>query len=160
MKITIYELLGSVKDGKAPKKIKYKNNIYEYDGETQNYCSPINMIWDFLIGKDIVALLDDEVEIIEEEPKPITKESIEALGYACGEIRKCFENGLNKSLENKPLIEEEKKIEYPILHKTAPSETTGDQMPNWRNLIDCNFEYLNKTICQLIDEINNLKEND
>jgi hypothetical protein len=56
------------------------------------------------------------------------------------------------------IIEEDKKIKYPILHKTAPSETTGDQMPNWRNLIDCNFEYLNKTICQLIDEINKLKE--
>lgn len=64
-------------------------------------------------------------------------------------------NCLNDEVE---IIEEPKKIEYPILHKTAPSETTGDQMPNWRNLIDCNFEYLNKTICQLIDEINNLKE--
>lgn len=72
MKITMYELLGLVKDGKAPKKIKYKNNIYEYDGETQNYCSPINMIWNFLIKEDIVALLDDEVEIIE-EPKKIEK---------------------------------------------------------------------------------------
>ena len=69
MKITIYELLRLIKDGKAPKKIKYKNNIYEYDGETQNYCSPINMIWDFLIGEDIVALLNDEVEIIEEDKK-------------------------------------------------------------------------------------------
>ena len=63
-------------------------------------------------------------------------------------------------LDEVEIIEEPKKIEYPILHKTAPSETTGDQMPNWRNLIDCNFEYLNKTICQLIDKINNLKEND
>ena len=72
MKIDIYTLLGLIKDGKAPKKIKYKNNIYEYDGETQNYCSPINMIWDFLIGKDIVALLNDKVEIIE-KPKKIEK---------------------------------------------------------------------------------------
>ena len=64
----------------------------------------------------------------------------------------------NMLFEDAEIIEEPKKIEYPILHKTAPSETTGDQMPNWRNLIDCNFEYLNKTICQLIDEINNLKE--
>ena len=72
MKIDIYTLLGLIKDGKAPKKIKYKNNIYEYDGETQNYCSPINMIWDFLIGKDIIALLNDEVEIIE-KPKKIEK---------------------------------------------------------------------------------------
>lgn len=28
MKITIYELIGLVKDGKAPKKIKYDGNIY------------------------------------------------------------------------------------------------------------------------------------
>lgn len=60
---------------------------------------------------------------------------------------------LNDEVE---IIEEPKKIEYPILHKTAPSETTGDQMPNWRNLIDCNFEHLNKTIYQLIDEINEI----
>ena len=62
---------------------------------------------------------------------------------------------LNEDVE---IIEEPKKIEYPILHKTAPSETTGDEMPNWRYLIDFNFEHLNKTIYQLIDEINNLKE--
>lgn len=66
-----------------------------------------------------------------------------------------YNDFLNDEVE---IIEEPKKIKYPILHKTAPSETTGDKMPNWRNLIDCNFEYLNKTICQLIDEINNLKE--
>ena len=30
MKITMYELLGMVKDDKAPKKIKYKNKIYYY----------------------------------------------------------------------------------------------------------------------------------
>lgn len=30
MKTTMYELLGMVKDGKAPKKIKYKNKIYEW----------------------------------------------------------------------------------------------------------------------------------
>lgn len=51
-------------------------------------------------------------EILEEQKKqvkPITKKDIEALGYACGEIQKCFTNGWNKSLENKPL-EEQKKI--------------------------------------------------
>lgn len=56
------------------------------------------------------------------------------------------------------IIEEPKEIEYPILHKTAPSEATGDQMPNWRKLIDVNFEHLNKTIYQLIDEVNKLNE--
>lgn len=85
---------------------------------------------------------------------------------SCLMIRDIFDNFdrygsfYNMLFEDVEIIKEPKKIEYPILHKTAPSETTGDQMPNWRNLIDCNFEYLNKTICQLIDEINNLKEND
>lgn len=107
MKITIYELLRLIKDGKAPKKIKYKNNIYEYDGETQNYCSPINMIWDFLIGEDIVALLNDEVKIIEEDKK-ISFEKIEEL--TCGTYD--FETQtINLLIKNqKRLIDEINKI--------------------------------------------------
>lgn len=66
-----------------------------------------------------------------------------------------LEECLNDEVE---IIEEDKKIEYPILHKTAPNIITGDEMPNWRYLIDKNFEYLNKTINELIDEISNLKE--
>ena len=46
-----------------------------------------------------------------EETKTTTRESIEALGYACGEIQKCFTNGWEKSLKNKSLNEEDKKIE-------------------------------------------------
>ena len=35
MKITIYELLGLIKDGKAPKKIKYENReYYLYDNKS------------------------------------------------------------------------------------------------------------------------------
>lgn len=120
MKITMYELLGLVKDGKAPKKIKFNYSIYEYKWSNayQESCYVNDNNYRLLENLNLYSNLNDEVEIIEEP----------------------------------------KKIKYPILHKTAPSETTGDQMPNWRNLIDCNFEYLNKTICQLIDEINNLKE--
>ena len=88
------------------------------------------------------------------------RQKTKGICYRCDELNEIFEEclvleDLNDTIE---IIEEPKKIKYPILHKTAPSETTGDQMPNWRNLIDYNFEYLNKTICQLIDEINNLKE--
>lgn len=53
----------------VPYKIKYNGNIYEFDGETQNYLSPVNLGMDFLIGEDIVCLLNDEVEIIEESKK-------------------------------------------------------------------------------------------
>lgn len=36
MKITIYELLGLVKEGKAPKKIKFRNEIYEYENHIKD----------------------------------------------------------------------------------------------------------------------------
>ena len=36
MKITMYELLGLVKDGKAPKKIKFRNEIYEYKNNIED----------------------------------------------------------------------------------------------------------------------------
>lgn len=128
MKITMYELLKLVKDGKAPKKIKFRNEIYEYK----------NNIEDGFI---------DYVGIEKETNERFYLSSYIGNNY----ISDIFTDEVE-------IIENPKKIEYPILHKTAPSETTGDQMPNWRNLIDCNFEHLNKTICQLIDEINNLKE--
>lgn len=79
MKITIYELLGLVKDGKAPKKIKLKNEIYEYKSNIEN---------DFIdyvgteketnakfylsshIGNNYISdIFTDEVEIIEEDKK-------------------------------------------------------------------------------------------
>ena len=37
MKITLYELLGLIKDGKAPKKIKYDGTIYEYSENDDFY---------------------------------------------------------------------------------------------------------------------------
>ena len=36
MKITFYELLRLVKDGKAPKKIKFRNEIYEYKNNIED----------------------------------------------------------------------------------------------------------------------------
>ena len=107
MKVTMYELLGLILDDDAPRKIKYKNNIYEYDGETQNYRRLINSTLDFLIGEDIVALLDDEVEIIE-EPKKIEYEQIEEL--TCNEYD--FENKTINSLirNQKKLIDEVNKL--------------------------------------------------
>lgn len=68
MKITMYELLGMVKDGKAPKKIKF-NNIYCYYRECKNeYVDFTNkpiIQWDYVVMNS----LNDEVEIIEGEKK-------------------------------------------------------------------------------------------
>ena len=69
MKITIYELLGLVKDGKAPKEIKYKNFVYGWVQKYKTYTR-----YD-ITGKDLYITtnnLNDEVEIIE-EPKKIEK---------------------------------------------------------------------------------------
>ena len=81
MKITIYELLGLIKDGKAPKKIKYDGDIYILES---------NAIFEFFMYKTIdynkfntdgerlgkVLFLDncymhlyDEVEIIKESKR-------------------------------------------------------------------------------------------
>ena len=167
MKITIYDLLGLVKDGKAPKEIKYKNFVYGWVQKYKTYTR-----YD-ITGKDLYITtnnLNDEVEIIEEEPKPITKESIEALGYACGEIRKCFENGWNKSLENKPLIEEPKKIEkldvallgqcdnWLRCPKNKVTKQDVELNPYIIDNIRENTLYFQRKINELIDEINNLKE--
>ncbi len=81
MKITIYELIGLVKDGKAPKKIKYDNREFEYDEENEDYyyCyfhSGMGL-FEYIFEKS-TQFLNDEVEIIE-EPKKIEYEQIEEL---------------------------------------------------------------------------------
>ena len=69
--ITIYELLGLIKDGQAPKKIKYKGIIYEYifqNGYThKDDVSSEYFVSDFCA--DYEKDLNDKVEIIEEDNK-------------------------------------------------------------------------------------------
>ena len=68
MKITIYELLGMVKDGKAPEKIKYNNKIYFAKGNA------IESFVEYFSDEDEWGFnhyvryenLNKEVEIIEE----------------------------------------------------------------------------------------------
>lgn len=69
MKITIYELLGLIKDGKAPKKIKYCGSIYEWEEDW--YLTKEKNCKVCLGGKkeDINQLynaFNDNVEILEE----------------------------------------------------------------------------------------------
>lgn len=78
MKITMYELLGMVKDGKAPKKIKYDGKLYEFNDTKDNYyenetCS-IN--WDYVS----LHCLNEKVEILEE------KKTIDDLNLSLQEI--------------------------------------------------------------------------
>lgn len=106
MKITIYDLLGLVKDGKAPEKIKYEYSIYELTPERNDYYCKNEMRW-FTNEINCLGVLNDYVEIIEESKK----------------IEKCesYEKFLG---------------------------------------IDDYIEYLKNKLDELIDEINNIKENE
>lgn len=68
MEITIYELLGLIKDNKIPKKIKYKNKIWKYDNENKDYISFTDdgKYYNFLFNEiDFLEKLNDEIKIIE-----------------------------------------------------------------------------------------------
>ena len=69
MKITIYELLGLIKDGKAPKKIKYSGIEYNLiEGDYVNEFG-VNILQHLTYAEYIMT---HKVEIIE-EPKKIEK---------------------------------------------------------------------------------------
>lgn len=72
MKITMYVLLGLVKDGKAPKKIKFGNIELEYDEECEDYYRYYGGGLFEHKFENCKNFLNDEVEIIE-EPKKIEK---------------------------------------------------------------------------------------
>ena len=113
MKITIYELLGLVKDGKAPKKIKYNGVVLVYEDAYEDYwCYSGKYLFEYKFAT-CNDFLNDYVEIIE-DPKKIEK------------IARCDSFKVNGELYK-------------------PTE---------------NQEILRIKINELIDEINNLKEND
>lgn len=86
------------------------------------------------------------------ETKPITEESIEALGYACGEIQKCFTNGWEKSLKNKSLNQEDKKIEkLPIGLKQTMKNGIHNTIV--KNNIQYELNEKEEIICYKINEI-------
>lgn len=83
MKITIYELLGLIKDGKAPKKIKVTGRIYEYDEKYDFYYTKSNKAnYSVSLGgmEDEINLVanafNDNVEILDEEDEFIDIEEI------------------------------------------------------------------------------------
>lgn len=69
MKITMYELLGIIKDGEAPKRIIYDEYVYQWNNIIKNYEreTDINrtLNWDYIA----IECLNDGVEILEEENK-------------------------------------------------------------------------------------------
>ena len=101
-KISVYELLGLIKDDKAPKKIKLHDRIYTYVCE-----DPINEYYDYqdeyreyllcdmTISMSLTEILNHKVEIIEED-KPI----IEKISISGKDIHKLEELGIYDIVEN------------------------------------------------------------
>lgn len=86
MQITIYELLGMIKDGKAPKKIKYIDFIWEYDKEIKDYFH--NDLW-LIYSMNSIGLMKREVEILEEKKIPKKLD----FTFEDGFIKKHFKSG-------------------------------------------------------------------
>lgn len=106
MKITVYELLGMVKDGKVPEKIKYNNKIYFAKGNA------IEGFVEYFSDEDEWGFnhyvryenLNKEVEILE-EPKGIPEKLDEfihtdSLNYnTCNRMFETLTNKINEILD-------------------------------------------------------------
>jgi len=78
MKITIYELLGLIKDGKAPKKIKYNERVYEIDEIQEDYSYFAINRYEYLLDDiNTFSRFNYEIEILDEEDEFIDIEEIE-----------------------------------------------------------------------------------
>lgn len=107
MKITIYKLLGLVKDDKAPQKIKYEYLIYELIPERNNYYCKNDMRW-FTDEINSLEVLNNEVEIIE-EPKKIEKLPKEITDNACAtRDQKIIANKIDELIDEINKLKEEK----------------------------------------------------
>ena len=151
MKINSEHLYEYINDLATGEKVKFKV-YYDDDYVTEIYWNGESFEWDtgtFTSEAFFNPLYDFEVIEEKEETKPITKESIEALGYACREIQKCLINGWNKSLKNEPLIEEDKKI----IKLDTKDLFICD---NYRN-IRLNFVLTWGKINEIIDKINEME---
>lgn len=69
MKITIYELLGMIKDGIAPKTIKSEGHYYHYNELEKDYYEGMGYDYEYLLANTSIKELYDEIEIIEDIPK-------------------------------------------------------------------------------------------
>ena len=74
-KITIYDLLGLIKDGKPPKKIIYDNKKYFI--EVHDYSLNDEKVFWLFKDNNIIQIMTKKVEIIEEDKSIIEKLNIE-----------------------------------------------------------------------------------
>lgn len=130
MKITIYELLGLIKDDKAPKTIKYDDYILTLRKQFNDYWNDISYLITngFEEWENSKNFLNETIEIIEEE-KEIEKIDNEH-DYYCYTRYDSFENDIDK-----------------VLYLIQGINATNDR------ITDTNLK-----LNELIDEVKKLKE--
>lgn len=82
MKITMYELLGLVKDDKVPKRFKYDSYVWTYNYESSAYWNGKGIEFEDYMDDGLMKYLNDEVEILEEEKKIPEKMENESKFYS------------------------------------------------------------------------------
>ena len=103
--ITIYELMGLVKNNKAPIKIKYDDVIWIYDKDENDYFSKVQnvFLYDEYIGGIYFSYFNDIVEILEENYE---WEDIEELDIEYQYAYKSINIVLNKLIKNQKYLKE------------------------------------------------------
>lgn len=102
-KISVYELLGLIKDGKAPKKIKFCGEIFVFRNNTYEYeDGNISLFHEYkeYFAYETIEYLNDEVEILEEyKPtiEPITLDDWNEITY--NENWELLKNDFNKNMK-------------------------------------------------------------
>lgn len=119
MKITIYELLGLVKDGKAPKTIKYDNYIWTLRTQFNDYWNDASYLitngfdeWenskDFL--KETVEIIEEEKEI-EKLQRPTLDEYIHITGEDLYKQDMKLYDKIDELIDEVKKLKEDKKYE-------------------------------------------------
>lgn len=131
MKTIIYELLGMIKDGKAPKKIMVFDEVFEYSYDKKDY-EDGSMYWLF-DDYEWKNELNTEVEILETTITITPKED--------------FFNNLEKTLNQDKI--EKLSLEQIGLHYLQKWE--------WKDFVEQlnkNFHRINLKINEIIDKLN------
>ena len=154
----VIDLLNKIANSEEiPKKIKVFNYIFIYteDKRPQRFYKLEEQ--DNYLLRDFIYTLNTEVEIIEEETKPLAKESFEALGYALGSIQKCINNGYDKALKNKPFIDEDNEIIPLDIHQEKNCKNNWKWKCNGYN-ISTPQKIIGEKLNEVIIKLNKMEE--
>ena len=108
--ITIYELIGLIKDRKVPIRIKYDDTIWDYEKDDNDYYSIDRdvLLLDEYIRKDFFEYLNDTIEILPKENDEW--EDIEEINsvdnFTIGDLVELNAKTINQLIKNQKYLKE------------------------------------------------------